>query len=82
MLLSPDKTAAVVTLLNFGPGLPVPPIASLNVTAALPFLPSRVESVEHGELDFKASSASDQQHMVSVQVPLRYADFIKYSSPP
>jgi len=42
LLLAPDRKAAVVTLLNFGPGLPVPAITSLDLNVTLPFLPTKV----------------------------------------
>jgi hypothetical protein len=80
LMLAPDKKAVVITLLNFGPGLPVPPIAELNVTVVLPFKPTRVSSAEHGKLRFVSFAAETAgEFVVALKVPLRYADFIKFS---
>ena len=54
-MLSPDKKAAVVTLLNFGPGLPVASVAELSLNVILPFRPTKVESVERGEVTFEST---------------------------
>ena len=78
LLLTPDKTAAVVTLLNFRPGIPVPPVSALKLNVTLPFLPTKAESVEHGKLTFTAKS-DGEKHVVSLTVPeLEFGDFIKF----
>jgi hypothetical protein len=76
-----DKKAAVATLLNFGPGLPVPPVTSLGLNVSLPFLPTKVESVEHGSLPFHAMQAGGgSSHVVRLTVPaLEFADFVKFT---
>ena len=79
LLLAPDKKAAVVTVLNFGAGLPVAPIDSLELNVSLPFLPTKVESVEHGALVFGADHKGDNS-VISFTLPtLEYADFVKFS---
>jgi hypothetical protein len=79
LLLAPDEKAAVVTVLNFGAGLPVAPIDSLLLNVTLPFLPTKVESVEHGTLFFKAVHNGDNC-VISFKIPmLEYADFVKFS---
>lgn len=79
LLLTPDKTAAVVTLLNFSPGVPVPPVSALRLEVTLPFLPTTVQSVEHGTLTFAAKPDGAKQHVVSFTVPeLEFGDFIKF----
>ena len=69
LLLTPDKTAAVVTLLNFSPGIPVPPVSALRLEVMLPFVPTKVQSVEHGALAFTAKPDEAKQHVVSFTVP-------------
>ena len=76
LLLAPDKKAAVVTLLNFGPGMPVAPIESLRLNVSLPFVPTKVASVEHGDVAFEVHDQGE--HVVSFAVPLAYADFVKF----
>lgn len=79
LMLAPDKKAAVVTVLNFGAGLPIAPIHSLQLNVSLPFSPTQVESVEHGVLAFKADHNGDR-NVVSFTIPtLEYADFVKFS---
>ena len=78
LLLAPDKQAAVVTLLNFGPGLPVAPIEQLKLSIRLPFKPTAVESVAHGPVAFTVA-ADGEEHVVALAVPLKFADFVKLS---
>jgi hypothetical protein len=77
LLVTPDKKKAIVTLLNFSPGLPVPRVPSLQLEVRLPFLPTTVESVEHGALTFTTATSGTQQHIVNFTVPaLTYGDFV------
>ena len=78
IMLAPDKKAAVVTLLNYGPGLPVAPIRNLSVSVALPFTPTAVQSVQHGDLQFTTTNEQGRMWNVSFSVPLEYADFVKF----
>ena len=77
LLVTPDKKKAIVTLLNFSPGLPVPRVPSLQLEVRLPFIPTTVESVEHGALTFTTATSGTQQHIVNFTVPaLTYGDFV------
>jgi hypothetical protein len=65
----------------------VPPVAALSLNISLPFKPSTVESVQHGQIDHftvaparppagAASAAGTQEWVVSLQLPLEFGDFL------
>ena len=103
LMLTPDGRSAVVTLLNFGPAScswphgqtqpPVcqtPPVAALSLNITIPFRPSAVSSVEHGQLNFTvqphegraaAADSSASKYTVSLTaLPLQHADFVLLES--
>ena len=87
LMLTPDGTGAVVTLLNFkagactwpaNPQTPVctiPSVPSLALNVTVPFRPANVTSAEHGPLRF-TTDASGGVFTVRVRVPLGAADFV------
>jgi hypothetical protein len=79
LLLGPDKTTAVVTLLNFRAGQPVPPVAALDINVTLPFKPASVTSVEHGAVTptkVAALAGAAGEWLVSFTLPLEFGDFV------
>ena len=81
LLLGPEKKSAVVTLLNFQAGQPVPPVDSLQLNITLPFKPSTISSVEHGilapsELIPIGGGVQTKEWMVSLSLPLEFGDFV------
>jgi hypothetical protein len=78
LLVSPNSSEAVVTLLNFKLGgslaAPTPPCTQLAVNVSTPMAPSSVHSVELGALEFQLDSHS---RTVAFTVPrLDHADFV------
>jgi hypothetical protein len=85
LLMGPNKTAAVVTVLNFRAAECdaewncIPPVSALPVNVTLPFKPNCVTSVEHGVQPFTVTSSIDgTTHYVSITLPLQFADFLLY----
>ena len=81
LLLGPTKKEAVVTLLNFQAGQPVPAVPALGVNITLPFKPTVVSSVEHGALTpTKVEAAAESNGwVVSLTLPLKFGDFVLLS---
>ena len=88
LMITPDGTGAVVTLLNFraagctaaGCITPVIPALALNIT--LPFKPTRITSTTHGPLlSFSTRPTTTREGMgvvVAVTLPLATADFVLF----
>lgn len=82
LLLGPDKKSAVVTLLNFQAGQPVPPVNALQLNITVPFKPSSISSVEHGAIvaaKVAPASGGKSEWMVSLSLPLEFGDFVLLS---
>jgi hypothetical protein len=82
LLLGPTKKTAVVTLLNFQAGQPVPAVPALHLNVTLPFKPTAVSSVEHGALTptkVLAAAGGGTDWVVSLTLPLEFGDFVLLS---
>eukprot|EP00039_Didymoeca_costata_P030606 m.30479 g.30479 ORF g.30479 m.30479 type:complete len:944 (+) comp8204_c0_seq3:119-2950(+) len=79
LLITPDRKAAVVTLLNFQAGLPLPSIPTLQLNVSLPFQPASVASIEHGNVEFTSKEIGGK-FITSLTLPLQYADFIIFKA--
>jgi hypothetical protein len=83
LLLGPTKKTAVVTLLNFQAGQPVPAVPALQLNITLPFKPKAVSSVEHGALTptsvAAAAAGGGDEWQVSLTLPLKFGDFVLLS---
>ena len=79
LLLGPEQKTAVLTLLNFQPGQPVPAVPALRLNVTLPFKPTAVSSVDHGVLTpskMVPASGGDGDWVVSLTLPLEFGDFV------
>lgn len=82
LLLGPEKKTAVVTLLNFQAGQPVPPVSALELNITVPFKPSSISSVEHGAVataTVAPASGGKSEWVVSLRLPLEFGDFVLLS---
>ena len=82
LLLGPTKKTAVVTLLNFQEGQPVPAVPALHLNITVPFKPKAVSSVEHGFLtptNVVAAAGGGADWVVSLTLPLQFGDFVLLS---
>ena len=75
-MFSPNQKGAVVTILNFQAGQPVPSVPALQLNITLPFKPATISSVEHGQVKQHDVSQKGSEWVIGVTIPLQYADFL------
>ena len=90
MMFTPDKTSAIITLLNWkctedSCTQADTKVAGLKVQAQLPFVATKIYSTTYGDIAASpcpsaAKTCSGVAHVVCFEVDLLFADFVTLSS--